>query len=105
VHTTTAGALAPVEGLVEPDPAVPSEAAAVVGVVESEPVVAPPEVGVACVAGELTVGDELWQAVSISAVTVTRARRGGIEVIRIGASLAISAADAATTTDAKPGDA
>jgi hypothetical protein len=81
-----AAALAPVEGLVEPDPAVPSDAAPVVGVVESESV-ATPEAGVACVAGELAVGDELWQAVSISAVTVTRARQGGIEVIRIGGLL------------------
>jgi hypothetical protein len=81
-----AGALAAVEGMVEPDPAVPPDAAAVVGVVESEPV-APPEAGVACVAGDPAVGDELWQAVSISAVTVTMARQGGTEVIRIGGLL------------------
>jgi hypothetical protein len=103
VHTTTAGALAPVEGMVEPDPAVPSEAAAVVEVVESESV-APPEAGVVCVAGEPAVGDELWQAVSISAVTVTRARPGGIEVIRIGTPWLGQGANAATRTDAKSGD-
>ncbi len=79
-------ALAAVAGLVEPETAVPREAAAVAGVVESEPVV-PTEVGVACVAGEPVVDDELWQPVSITAVTVTMARRGGTEVIRIGGLL------------------